>query len=544
MIPGTVDQTQEEEDARYKARLDFYKSTLPPGTPPEEAARLAAREVGKTALPNDQARAVAAARSEAATPMPEVPAVPGAPAIPMPAPVKLERESETKTQTWGESGVKLGKDEKTIAEAQQERLNAQAETTREAGQKAEEIATAEGFAAEERAKIHGRTETELATVDKEYQNRLKGLAADDEKLANQKFETLVARASTPKKVGYALSIAVSGIGVALQQAGGVGNARNGALAVINKAIDDDLAVQKLNYDKQIREQARKRGLLEGEYQRGLNMIQLKKANMLDKAAEMARAAGAKQKGEAERLKYEMVAQQLEGQGLQIRKSLAEAERKQFHSGGSKTTTLVQQDPGMGGRAGADGPGRVERENAAAALTQAEELKKLADLVRTNPKAWAEYQKALKAQREADQFAKSKAGGGIMALGRGAGAFESAVEQRLKENPAAREIHSSIAKLKVAKARELDPVGAINESMMDAATDHLGLMTRSAKEIASTAEGYAETARRRAAAAVPGSVPTPASTAPQQPQIQTFRNPKTGETVRGYRRPDGQIQEVP
>ena len=153
-------------------------------------------------------------------------------------------------------------------------------------------------------------------------------------------------------------------------------------------------------------------------------------------------------------------------------------------------------------AGAGGPGGkpltgTERTNAEAATSSANALDTAAELIEKNPKAWASYQKHLKDQKASDQLASSSFGKGIMTLSRGAQAIPLGLEQRLT-TPEERAIHSALAPVITAKAREMDPVGVLDASAKEAGESRLGLSTRAPHEIAK--EIRAQAARQRAVAA--------------------------------------------
>ncbi len=119
----------------------------------------------------------------------------------------------------------------------------------------------------------------------------------------------------------------------------------------------------------------------------------------------------------------------------------------------------------------------------------------------NPKAFAEVQKAMAGEAKAN-----KSPGAFTAAGRMLGVTPVDMAERMKNSsPEAREIHALLAPLITAKARELDPVGALNEGSMGAARDHLGLSSLSPKELAKLANDYEGKFRRKADAAVPRSI---------------------------------------
>jgi hypothetical protein len=159
------------------------------------------------------------------------------------------------------------------------------------------------------------------------------------------------------------------------------------------------------------------------------------------------------------------------------------------------TSLLQAN---GGKA----IGHVEREKAEAAEASANQMARAAQMIEKDPGAWKRYQAALKAQKETDAIAKSKIGGDPLALAQYFGQSALALEQRLKGDPAALDIHSNLAPVVAAKARQLDPVGALNEGALWAGRDHLGLLVREPKDISREIRTF-ETDRRNQARAALG-----------------------------------------
>jgi hypothetical protein len=164
-------------------------------------------------------------------------------------------------------------------------------------------------------------------------------------------------------------------------------------------------------------------------------------------------------------------------------------------------------------------GHVERVAAEQATESANRMAAAADLITRNPKAWAEYQRAAREQKEADALAESKFGANPAALARYFGQAPLAMEQRLK-SPEAREIHSALAPVIAAKAREMDPVGVLNQESLRAGADRLGIITRKPDEITREIKGFETRFRGQASANLGTSAyqpPAAAANAPAAPQ---------------------------
>jgi hypothetical protein len=176
------------------------------------------------------------------------------------------------------------------------------------------------------------------------------------------------------------------------------------------------------------------------------------------------------------------------------------------------------------------PGFAERGAATTAAASAENMEKLATLIEKNPKAWAEYQAALRDDQKASAADSNILMKGIRGAGQIAGYVPTALEQRLKSSEA-REINSLLAPLQTAKARELDPVGAINADVMKAARDHLNLTSAKPSEIAAEARKFRDRAMGQQSAAIPGGAPAPAPAANDNaPAAKPDRKAMTGEAA--------------
>jgi hypothetical protein len=181
---------------------------------------------------------------------------------------------------------------------------------------------------------------------------------------------------------------------------------------------------------------------------------------------------------------------------------------------------------------------VEREKAEGFEQGANQMKAAADLIENNPAAWKEYQKAAKEQKQADELAKTKLAGDAVGLARYMGQSAFALEQRLT-SPAAKEIHASLAPVAAAKARQLDPVGALNEGALRAGWDHLGILTRNPAAIVKEIRTFEQDRRNSAKASLGASSyaapsarqPGAKATGSGLPPLTPIQRAKTAEWLR-------------
>jgi len=136
------------------------------------------------------------------------------------------------------------------------------------------------------------------------------------------------------------------------------------------------------------------------------------------------------------------------------------------------------------------------------------MRNLGELIANNPKAWKEYQDAVKAEQE---LAASKQGHEkLISSMQGIGLVNTSIDQRLKSKEA-RQINASMAPLITAKAREMDPIGALNRDAYDNASRSLNIVTSPPNEMRDKAMEYAQRNERLATAYSSPLVQQPAQT---------------------------------
>ena len=119
---------------------------------------------------------------------------------------------------------------------------------------------------------------------------------------------------------------------------------------------------------------------------------------------------------------------------------------------------------------------------------ARSMSELGDFVKKNPEAWKEYQDA--ALAEAELEASKQGNEKLISSLQGIGVAKVALDQRL-QTPEARRINAMIAPMITAKAREMDPIGALNKDAYINASKSLNLFTGPADEVAGKAYEYAD-----------------------------------------------------
>lgn len=209
----------------------------------------------------------------------------------------------------------------------------------------------------------------------------------------------------------------------------------------------------------------------------------------------------------------------------------------------------------GGAGGAGGMSAVSAMNANAkaleAQQDAEATERFAALAEKDPKAYLAVQKAMNDAARLNNWGAVKGGvGDLVNAGKAVGFAAQDVQARLKGNPAALEMFSALSPVITAKAREADPVGAINQDAVNTAEERLGLRSRDARAIASEARAMgkrkrelAEFYRRGGGAAPAAPMGAPAGQpAQQQPQAaQPRRGSVNGKPAMIY--PDGTYEAL-
>lgn len=139
--------------------------------------------------------------------------------------------------------------------------------------------------------------------------------------------------------------------------------------------------------------------------------------------------------------------------------------------------------------------QVDASTKQAVITARETAKSMNDLgnfIKANPKAWQEYQKA--AKEEAELEAAKQGNEKLISSLQGIGAAKVSIDQRLK-TPEARKINAMVAPMITAKAREMDPIGALNKDAYINASRSLNIFTGPPKEISEKAYEYGDKNQR-------------------------------------------------
>ena len=164
--------------------------------------------------------------------------------------------------------------------------------------------------------------------------------------------------------------------------------------------------------------------------------------------------------------------------------------------GERVSTQVTE-----GRAAAGGaPSAPAVEAHQAALEKKLAMENLATLVEKNPAAWKEYQNAVKQELQ-NAASEGSTIGRVIQTAQGTGFAPVAIDQRLKTKEA-RAINAAIAPLVTAKAREMDPIGALNKDAYINASKSLNIVTAPPAELATKAREYGAIAGRQAGALAP------------------------------------------
>ncbi len=320
-----------------------------------------------------------------------------------------------------------------------------------------------------------------------YNDKTSAYEKQKQDLSGQKYEGMWANRSNGDKAIAAISLA---IGSYLNIKRGF---ENQPLKILTSAIEDDYKKWQDRYAAQERALVRSGGDATAAQQRFDVLSNAKKASLrqaaIDKGESMVAMTGNKEAQAAGQvLLANLKTQQAKDDQAFYDKTNIE---KESHSSNTDvdSTHLVPS-----GGAGKTGP-------AMEAGFAANNLSRLRELIEKDPEGVKEWQRALNEQSKADALRGTKLIGDVVGVARGIGGAPVALEQRFKGAHAetAREISSLMAQVETAKARELDPVGAINESVMIEARNKLGLLTRSPQELAKQVGLYEQQARVRASA---------------------------------------------
>jgi hypothetical protein len=126
---------------------------------------------------------------------------------------------------------------------------------------------------EELAKSQAKMEQMGMEMEQKGNEQITKLQEVQQKMQDFKFQDFWENKSTGQKVLAGIAIALGGIGAAYQGPG----AKNGALEIINQAIDRDLNQQKLNLDKLGKEAEGTKGILAAMNQQFDNRVQAESA---------------------------------------------------------------------------------------------------------------------------------------------------------------------------------------------------------------------------------------------------------------------------
>ncbi len=291
--------------------------------------------------------------------------------------------------------------------------------------------------------------------------------------------------------------------------------RNGGPNVMQDQLDKLISRDDAKKQQELQYQIKKHGM-RGEaaqkaFEYGTMELSLRKAAVYDQLADLrANALAAKGVDQATIDKDVLI-----NHANQASAGLKEGygEKANVHI---QTSNALQQQARMQAAQQAAGPSAnlQEREKGEAAAAAAATMDRAQKFIAQHPEAYKQYQEALKAQAEANALQKTKVGAEVYNSAQFFGAANTAMEQRLN-SPAAKEIHSLMTNVVTAKARQLDPVGALNQSSVDAGRDALGLMTRGAKELGGEIGAFRDQklAESRAAVGSTGYIPPSANGMP-------------------------------
>ncbi len=430
---------------------------------------------------------------------PAAPAGPAAAPINIGADVKTERVKQSKQALAGQAGVLAAEGEKAGLAARQGDLN---------------IANAkdEAMAAREEAAQKAQMRAD------EMQQRLDNRARLD--AANAERDRIIADAQKQSTADYwsdkpagakvlADFASAAGTYVAIKTGSGI----NFAQQTIDKAFARDDAKK-----QQILKNSIYRAGLKGQdakdaYEFGLQEISLRKSAVLDKLAdERAAKLAARGVPAAEIQKDAMINAAKETaaqkkadfgafQNVKIEASNASQQRAKLEQLQAQQKTAA--------------PATLsEREKAEAAAQQAVAIDKAHKIMLANPKAWQELQDAKNEQSKANMVQKTKLGAEVYNTLAATGAINSQLEQRLKSK-AAKELNAALGVVITAKARDSDPVGALNQEAVDRAEGDFGFLTRGRDEVIKDIAGYRTRKLNESRAAVGATGYVPPSIAERQ-----------------------------
>lgn len=189
---------------------------------------------------------------------------------------------------------------------------------------------------------------------------------------------------------------------------------------------------------------------------------------------------------------------------------------QVNSGQTTTTDTENRN-----KTPTNGPNSTSRQAAEGHAQIADSMKRFAEL-NSDKAVVAEVQKAIKDQQKVDA-ANSGIVKPLVQLGKAGDIIPMNLGSRLHSDKA-REYYSLMAPAVAAKARELDPVGALNEGSLTAGTDYWNFGNASPKMLREQALEYVRRKGAMADAAVPGWMASrgkpaaPTNTSPPPPPV--------------------------
>lgn len=498
--PSAADElTPEEEEAvRAGARLDFQRAQFPPEMPDEDAARKAASAVFKaTALPNDKARAAAAAAPVMTKVEPPRP-----PASPMPGVTLTDRSGGLDTTVVAGTGEPVVKSqsvttmERTGKAATAGEKDIQKEALEEE-KKALKVAEQRGEVERKRAEVdavnanYGAALKEVQDAErKEALRKQEETYKDLKAKADQEYESYRKDAEDTQKgltsdgwwstrsTGQKIA---AGIAMIAGVIGGMQDGSNVGVDAVNAAMEKDFANQRERLALRKENVAKLKGdktEFIAEADRALKALDLKHAGALDSAAAKAEAL-MRQMGvpDAEIKKNEAIAN-LRKQALDRRQKYEEGLRQDVFKP-ITTTTRVKLDGGAAG--GGKGPGANALDDIVRIEGDVQDLDALMRTIKENPKAYEEYKDAMQSWKRAE--AASKAGAGsIRGLAQMTGLAAAAPDENLKSE-AARAIYRGISKLESSMAKSYG--GAITDGDRDSARASLSALTAKPGEFLKT-----------------------------------------------------------
>lgn len=428
-----------------------------------------------------------------------------APAAPAPPPITIGPVTETTSTRLG-AGVKA---------AQADQVVAAGEAAKIAG-RAGDVGIAN--ARESAGVVASEEATKDAARAADAQSRLELAAKRDaiygerDRILDDAEKTSLKGYWTDKSAGaHVLANFASALGtyVAIRS----GSGRNYAQETLDRDMARDDAAKQMRLKQSIYRAGLKGADADRAFEYGTQELSLRKADMLGKLADHRASVLAQHGVAAAEIARDTAVNDAQTKKAALIEQFGHYADVKVHSSNELAQRYKLAQAEAQGATG-KGPDRMERVTAEAAADSANSMERAAQLIKANPKAWKEYQTALKEQAQIDALGETKVGKELYASAQYLGAANVALEQRLK-SPMAKAIHSALVPVITAKARELDPVGVLNIQSVAQGRDALGLLTRAPDAVVGEIQNFRDRkiGESRAAAGNTGYIPPAASRAP-------------------------------